>query len=210
MAKQKYYVVWQGNNTGIFNSWAECQLQIKGYPGAVYKSFKTKEEADEAFYGESKDFIGQNKKTPKIVSEIHRKEIVWDSISVDAACSGNPGIMEYRGVDTKNGDLEFFRQGPFKYGTNNIGEFLALVHGLAYLQKTDQLLLPIYSDSRTAMSWVRNKKVKSNLKKAGQTKYLWELVNRGLVWLNKNTYKNEILKWKTEVWGEIPADFGRK
>ena len=210
MAKQKFYVVWEGNNTGIFNSWSECQLQIKGYPGARYKSFKTKSEAEEAFYGDASNYIGQNKKSAKVISSEARKEIVWESIAVDAACSGNPGIMEYRGVDTRNGDLEFFRQGPFRHGTNNIGEFLALVHGLAFLQKKGHPLLPIYSDSRTAMSWVRNKRVKSNLKKTGQTKYLWELVDRGLLWLNSNTYKNEILKWKTEVWGEIPADFGRK
>ena len=117
--------------------------------------------------------------------------------------------MEYRGVDTKT-VYEFFRQGPFQRGTNNIGEFLALVHALAYLKKEGKDSLVIYTDSRTAMSWVRNKKVKTTLKKTGQNAILFELMDRGITWLKNNSYKNPIIKWDTKSWGEIPADFGRK
>lgn len=208
MAK-KYYVVWEGNNIGVFESWKECQLQIKGYPNARYKSFKSKEEAVAAFRGNFSDFIGNDKKVKKQISEEARANIIWKSIAVDAACSGNPGDMEYRGVDTSTSD-EIFRIGVFKQGTNNIGEFLALVHGLAYLQKTDAFDMPIYSDSRTAMAWVRNKKVKTTLKKTRVNAKMFDLIERGEQWLKKNSYKNPILKWNTKEWGEIPADFGRK
>ena len=141
MAKEKkYYVVWEGHETGIFDNWADCQRMIKNFSGARYKSFKTLAEAQEAFGGDSREFIGNNKKpTQRPLSEASRKDIIWNSIAVDAACSGNPGAMEYRGVDTKTG-FEFFRQGPFPQGTNNVGEFLALVHGLAYLkQKAERI-----------------------------------------------------------------------
>ncbi len=208
--KKKYYVVWEGNNTGIFDSWTETQLQIKGYPNARYKSFKTLEEAEAAYHGNVADHIGSAAKKPKKkVSEEARKAIVWESLSVDAACSGNPGIMEYRGVDTKTND-EIFYVGPFKKGTNNIGEFLALVHALAYLNQIGKGEFPIYSDSRTAMAWVRNKKVKTNLKRSAVNDRLFQLIERGEKWLKNNNYNNPILKWNTEEWGEIPADFGRK
>lgn len=209
--KKKYYVVWEGNETGIFDNWTDCQLQIKGYPGARYKSFSTLEEAETAFGGNASDFIkkgGRSTTTPSSLSLDH-PDIVWNSIAVDAACSGNPGVMEYRGVDTKTG-YEFFRQGPFQQGTNNIGEFLALVHALAYLKKEGKDTLLIYSDSRTAMSWVRNQRVKTTLKKTAQNAILFDLIDRGINWLKNNTYKNPIAKWETKKWGEIPADFGRK
>ena len=207
--KKKYYVVWEGNNTGIFNSWTECQLQIKGYPNARYKSFTSLAEAEDAYGGNSSDHIGQGTKKKSFISEEAREAIVWKSIAVDAACSGNPGDMEYRGVDTATKD-EIFRQGPFKRGTNNVGEFLALVHGLAYLQKTGQHDLPIYTDSRIAMGWVKKKRVNTKLEKTAANKILFDLIARGIKWLKENKYKNPIIKWETKSWGEIPADFGRK
>jgi len=207
--KKKYYVVWEGNDTGIFNTWAECQLQIKGYPNARYKSFKSLEEAKSAYNDSAFEHIGSGVKKKSFISEEAREAIVWKSISVDAACSGNPGDMEYRGVDTATKD-EIFRVGPFKRGTNNVGEFLALVHGLAYLQKTGQHDLPIYSDSRIAMGWVRKKMVNTKLEKTAANKILFDLIARGIKWLKTNKYENPILKWETKSWGEIPADFGRK
>ena len=213
--KKKYYVVWEGNDTGVFDSWTECQLQIKGYPGARYKSFKTKAEAEAAYRGEITDYIDYSgkssdkaKPTLATLSEEIRAQINWESISVDAACSGNPGVMEYRGVHTSDAS-EIFRLGPFQHGTNNLGEFLALVHGLALLKKQESDL-PIYSDSRTAMAWVRNKKAKTTIKRTTMNKKMFDLVDRAVIWLHENTYTTEIIKWDTENWGEIPADFGRK
>ncbi|MEM6724723.1 MAG: RNase H family protein, partial [Bacteroidota bacterium] len=130
------------------------------------------------------------------------------SLSVDAACSGNPGLMEYRGVDTKTGE-EIFRMGPFQHGTNNVGEFLALVHGLALLKKQG-LSMPIYSDSKIAMGWVAKKKCKTKLDRITVNEKLFQLIERAENWLKANTYNTTILKWDTKNWGEIPADFGRK
>jgi len=207
--KKKFYVVWEGNETGIFKTWGECQLQIKGYPNAKYKSFGSLEEAEAAYHGQFNDYIGQNKKAPKFIDEESRKEILWKSIAVDAACSGNPGLMEYRGVDTATG-FEFFKMGPFRKGTNNVGEFLAIVHALALLKKEGKHDLPIYSDSRIAIGWVNKKRVNTKLDRSAVNESLFKLIERGIYWLKNNTYENPILKWETKKWGEIPADFGRK
>lgn len=131
------------------------------------------------------------------------------SISVDAACSGNPGTMEYQGVDT-NTKRQIFYQGPFKDATNNIGEFLALVHGLGYLKKHGYDDVPIFTDSVTAIAWVRNKKAKTTLARTANNALLFELIARAEIWLKTNSYRNSILKWDTVKLGDIPADFGRK
>ena len=133
--KQKYYVVWEGNNTGVFDSWTETQLQIKGYPNARYKSFKTRAEAEAAYHGNFSDHIGNGDKKPKkVVSEEARKAIVWESIAVDAACSGNPGRLEYRGVLTHNKKevfKNFTRILHFTYSYSNsqtISMLLKIIH----------------------------------------------------------------------------------
>ena len=207
--KQKYYVVWEGVEPGVYNSWAKCQEQIKGYPNAKYKSFKTEDAAMEAYYdGKAKDFIGiDKKKTSATLSESAKKDIIWDSISVDAACSGNPGMMEYQGVDTKSG-YQFFHQ-QFNLGTNNIGEFLAIVHALAMFQKEGKQTA-IYTDSKIAMGWIKAKKCRTKLEKNIKTAALFQVIKRAEVWLHNNGFTNPILKWDTKNWGEIPADFGRK
>jgi len=210
---QKYYVVWHGRKTGIFNTWAECERQVINFSGARYKSFKTKLEAEEAFtMNEAKDdyfsvnnshLTNQNRKITN-----HQSAIIMDSICVDASCLGNPGIVEYRGVDTKT-HAEIFHKSPMGNGTNNLGEFLAIVHGLAYLKRENKDI-PIYSDSRTAMLWVKNKNVKTTLKRNASNEEIFNLVDRALIWLSNHSYTNKILKWNSKEWGEIPADFGRK
>lgn len=208
--KTKYYVVWNGITPGIYDTWENCKLQTQGFPAAKYKSFKSLEEAEEAFEKGPEVIKASNgKKKTKKDYRYFLDEIVTPSLSVDAACSGNPGIMEYRGVDTQTKD-EYFKVGPFKKATNNIGEFLALIHALSYCQYIGETELPIYSDSRTALSWWRNKKVKTTFFKKYKDPELQKLVNRAEKWMNSNTPKNPILKWNTERWGEIPADFGRK
>ena len=210
MSKQKYYVVWKGNTPGVYRSWEECKKQNEGFTAAVYKSFKDKNLAEKAFSEGSENYIGIDERILSFTEE--QKKIIGEpianSISVDAACSGNPGILEYRGVFTSTG-REIFRQGPFPEGTVNLGEFLALIHGLAYLKQKNSNR-PVYTDSKTAMSWVRNRKIKTKLIRSRKNEKLFQLVDRAITWLKKNEYPNEILKWKTEYWGEIPADFGRK
>ena len=212
MGKQKFYVVWEGGTPGIYTSWTECQLQTKGYEGAKYKSFSTHEEAERAFHSSPYAYIGKNavktENKHKPSSEVLPAAVVENSLAVHAACSGNPGDMEYRGVYTATGQ-EIFHIGPLKEGTNNVGEFLALVHGLALLQQKGSDL-PIYSDSRNAISWVKKKKCKTLLARKPINEPIFELIERAEKWLNTHTYTTQILKWETSVWGEIPADFGRK
>ncbi|SIP99658.1 ribonuclease H1 domain-containing protein [Maribacter ulvicola] len=208
--KEKFYVVWKGKKPGIYNSWKECKKSIANYAGAEYKSFESFDTAKKAYNGNYADFKGKKKTTPSLSkAELARiGQPNYHSISVDAASSGNPGVMEYQGVDTKTGK-KLFRQGPFPQGTNNIGEFLALVHGLAFLKERNSDRV-IYTDSRTAMSWVRKKKCNTKLTVSGKNKNLFDLIDRAEDWLKKNKYHTIIVKWETKAWGEIPADFGRK
>jgi len=210
MAKNKFFVVWEGKEPGIYRSWEECKRQIHGFEGAIFKGFATEAEAREAMVSPCWNYIGKNAKEKKVTKEELSKYGLpnFDSLSVDAACSGNPGVMEYRGVYTKTGE-EVFRQGPFKEGTNNIGEFLALVHGLALLKQKNSPL-PIYTDSKTAIAWTKAKKSKTKLERNELNAALFDLISRAEKWLVENEYTTQILKWETTAWGEIPADFGRK
>jgi ribonuclease HI len=206
MAGKKYYVVWNGRKTGIFETWAECEAQTKGFQGARFKSFPTIEEATKAFKaGYSK--TSTIKSTVTKSKSVAPPPIELDSLSVDAACSGNPGMMEYRGVYTKTGD-QIFHFGPI-LGTNNIGEFLGIVHALSYLKQKGEATT-VYSDSKTAISWVRNKKANTTLARNTDTEAVWKLIDRAEKWLLENSYKNKIIKWETSELGEIRADFGRK
>lgn len=202
MAKQKYYVVWSGRKPGIYLSWDECKQQVMGFKGAKYKAFPSEIEAKQAFQ------TGVRENSNSAPSKTQSTDYIKNSISVDAACSGNPGDMEYKGVYTESSE-EIFHFGPIANGTNNIGEFLAIVHALA-LSKDKNLDLPIYSDSMTALSWVRKKKANTTIEQNESTKKLWDLIIRAEEWLKNNTYPNKLLKWETKQWGESKADFGRK
>lgn len=206
--KQKYYVVWEGHEPGIYTSWSDCKLQIEGYPNAKYKSFLTQEEAEHAFAGTYEEVKGKKASTTISRDEMLKQGIELNSLCVDAACSGNPGKMEYRGVFTKTGE-QLFIKGPYMDGTNNVGEFLALVHGLALL-KLKGSTMPIYSDSKIAISWIKQKTCKTKLAKTDKNQQLHQLIARAEQWLRTNQFTTEIKKWETKIWGEIPADFGRK
>ena len=208
MGKHKYYVIWKGRETGIFDNWSACKASIDKYEGAQYKSFVTEEEAKNAFKMEYWKVIQKIGNGPSIVVSEEVKNIITPSICVDAACSGNPGDMEYRGVDIASGK-EIFHSKVFKEGTNNIGEFLAIVHGLSLL-KLKGYKHAIYSDSATAISWIKSKKCNTKLPKSANNAELFDLIERAEKWLANNTYDNIIFKWDTNKLGEIPADFGRK
>lgn len=205
--KNKYYVVWKGSNPGIYDDWTVCKKAIYGYAGALYKGFPDRESA-EAAYRMGYERFHNSPSLAKIQQTDVSERPNPQSIAVDAACSGNPGKMEYRGVLTETGQ-ELFRSPVFERGTNNIGEFLAIVHALA-LEKKNGWTLPIYSDSVNAQLWVKQKKCKTKLPPDSKNEYLFQLISRAENWLNNNTIQVPILKWKTEIWGEIPADFGRK
>jgi ribonuclease HI len=202
--------VWVGAKPGIYTSWQQCQKQINGFPGAKYKGFKTQPVAVKAFQDGPSGHWGKN----NFESTLSRDQIetigrpISNSVSVDAAWNTFTLEMEYQGVKTDTGEL-LFRKGPFKDATNNVGEFLAIVHALAHLKKINSDL-PIYSDSRNAINWVAAKRHRSNLKPTQSNMEVFNLLDRAVTWLNQNTYSNKILKWETKAWGENPADFGRK
>ncbi len=203
------YVVWNGRAPGVYDSWEECAAQVEGFTGAVYKGFESRKDALNAFEQGPKNYIGQQKSPSRSRSGSQEAGAPDPlSLSVDAACSGNPGRLEYRGVDTGTG-AEVFRVGPFEEGTVNIGEFLAIVHGLAFLKERD-LNLPVYSDSQTAIKWVKDKRANTRLPRSELNDNLFKLISRAETWLHNNTWQNPVRKWNTAAWGEIPADFGRK
>lgn len=210
MAKQKYYVVWVGHKPGVYSDWESCKLQIAGFPNAVYKSFESNILAEQAFRQPSAMHIGMIEATGEPIKNVMRNvgQPIANSISVDGAWNTMSGAAEYQGVHTSTKEL-VFKKGPFENGTNNIVEFLALVHALAYCKKNN-LSVPVYSDSKTAISWVKNKKAKTQHSQNSKNKELFDLIERAEKWLHQNTYSTPILKWETRAWGENPADFGRK
>lgn len=205
MKARKFYVVWSGRSTGVFSTWEECRSVVEGFQGAKYKAYPTEIQAVEAFRDGYRP-------TPKIPAARRLPENAPApnllSIAVDAACSGNPGKMEYRGVFADTG-TELFHQGVFDDATNNIGEFLAIVHGLAYLKKHN-LNYPLYSDSANAIAWVKAGRCRTKLSLTKKNEKVFELIARAENWLAQNKFSTQILKWETALWGEIPADFGRK
>lgn len=206
MAKSKFYVVWEGKKPGIYTSWDECRKQVDGVAQARYKSFESAEEAAKAFKGDYKNYI--QRKAPAVKKTVSGTWI-RESVAVDAACSGNPGDMEYKGVWVADGS-ELFAMGALPDGTNNIGEFLAIVHALALLKVQAKPHLPIYSDSVTAQGWVKKGKCNTKLAPTKRNAKIFELIDRAEKWLATNKITNPLLKWDTESWGEIPADYGRK
>lgn len=207
--KPKFYVVWEGRRPGVYATWDECKRNIEGYPNAKYKSFPSRREAEAALDESPARHLYRKTTKPLEPAGARVGQPKPDSWCVDAACSGNPGRMEYRGVDFNSG-RELFHMGPYDDGTNNIGEFLALVHALAMLKQQHSSDTIIYSDSKIAMGWVKKKKCGTKLERTGRNELLFEYIRRAEAWLENNRYSNPILKWETEVWGEIPADFGRK
>ena len=220
--KQRYYVVWQGKKPGIYTSWDDCRAQVQGVQGAQYKAFDSLSEAEQALRMPYRAAVPRvataqpQSHTSVLVVDANGLTTVrpgtpnpplLDALAVDAACSGNPGVMEYQGIYIPTRTQVFHRR--FDLGTNNIGEFIAIVHGLSYMKKhgLDQL---IYSDSVNAMSWVRQKQCRSKLPLDSRTADLWDFVHRAEQWLHANNYTTQIRKWDTDSWGEIPADFGRK
>ncbi len=206
--KPKWYVVLKGVQPGVYTSWDECKAQTIGFQGAHYKSFETAKEAEAAWKAKKLPMTPIRKTAPAEVGKIFIHKPIKDSFCVDAAWNTATGAMEYRGIYYGTGE-EIFHQGPHPDGTNNVGEFLAIVHALAWCRKNNYTQ-PIYSDSMNAIAWVRKKQHGSKLERTGRNDILFDLLERAETWLRANTYSNKVLKWETRMWGENPADFGRK
>ena len=216
----KYYVVWVGQDPGVYDNWEDCELQVKNFPGARYKSFPNREAAVEAYRAGSEDSLGIAKAIVRHLAATADKPrdytsipgVRLDAIAVAGACAGNPGRMEYRAVRLAD-NKELFRVGADgRYtGTNNIAEYLAIIHLAAALKKKGDFTTPIYTDSRNTLAWLRRGRSRTTLAENDATRPTLELLRRADKWLAENgPIRNPILKWQTEIWGEIPADFGRK
>lgn len=211
MSKKKaaYYVVWAGKTPGIYDNWEDCEAQVKGTAGAKYKGFASREAAEQALEeGANKHIIRKPKEAVSNQPLAISSHPILPALAVDAACSGNPGVMEFRGVIADTG-TEVFHRGPFQAGTNNIGEFLAIVLGLAYL-KQNHLPWALYSDSRTALAWLKKKHADTKIEWNASNQDLFYMIRKAEMWLHDNTWTTPVYKWDTKKWGEIPADFGRK
>lgn len=252
MAKKKYYVVWEGRNPGVYETWEDCQEQVEGWPGAKFKSFSSQEEAVTAFRGDGQEealfltklalknienatsasavttipvpatpsvsssassgAISTSPSGVKFVPKVDYAsipEINLNAVAVDGACAGNPGMMEYRGVKVATGE-EIFHVGPLPDGTNNIAEYLAIVHALALLFRENDSTTPIYTDSGTAVAWVRNRGCRTQMQRTEHNRPIFELIARANAWIRMHRLANPILRWNTPLWGDIPADFSRK
>lgn len=217
---RRFYVVWNGRQPGVYDNLEDAMEQVDDFPGASFKSYTSAQEAANAFRKTQNS--SDKRELSNLLLNSQRAnmpgkgksdymsfpEIDLNGWAVDASCMGNPGRMEYRGVELMTG-REIFKVGPFEKSTNNIGEFLAIVHALALMQSKGENHT-IYSDSVTGMAWVRNRKIKTQLVRSRENEKCFQMVERALSWLNTHSYSTRILKWQTEIWGEVPADFGRK
>ena len=207
--KAAYYVVWSGKTPGIYDTWEDCEAQVKGVQGAKYKGFASRPEAEQAFSSSPENYIIRKPKNSQLSTINYQLSTpILPALAVDAACSGNPGVIEFRGVIADTG-TEVFHRGPFNGGTNNIGEFLAIVLGLAYL-KQNNLPWALYTDSRTALAWIKKGHADTKIKWNAQNQDLFFMLRKAEMWLHDNTWTTPVYKWDTKAWGEIPADFGRK
>lgn len=223
-----YYGVWQGRNIGIYSNWDECKAQVDGYKGAKYKKLKAinEQEAKIEFFAEMKNVqSNENNKTTTIsnipnisLSSETTKVKSWpkdypekDYLTVDGAAEGQKNC-EYQAVFLKSKKVAF-KSKLYQGGTNNIAEFLGLVEAIKYI-KENNIEPVVYTDSVTAMAWIRNGVANTTARETGKiTDELEKLLQQAEGFLKSNNIlvsKVEIRKWNTKDWGEIPADYGRK
>lgn len=217
---KKLYVVINGYEPGVYSTWEECKKNVNGFSSPLYKSFKESDLKSENIDEKDIEFLNfynkcnkkdQSIKTP--VKKIVDLQIIEDSICVDGACSGNPGLGEFRCVDVKSGEV-IFSSSEYENTTNNLMEFFALCEAVKYtLSLAPDKRRPIYSDSITAMAWVRDRVCKTSLRPMKGNYDSYSSIKFWDKWLKENDLKIKdcnILKWDTKKWGEIPADFNRK
>jgi len=212
----KYYVVRNGKKKWIFDSWDETKVIVEWFQNAKYKSFDDYDIAKKSFDMWYDVFFGQrDKKVKKDKKEIIKnKKILTPSICVDASCMGNPGNLQYQIVDTGN-LCNIYKSPIFEHWTQNIWEYMAIVHWMMILSENDfyKKYKIIYSDSNTAISWIVNKKPKTSLIRDIYNIKLKNQFEKTNKWLLENTEKIkniQVIKRETKYRWEILADFGRK
>lgn len=204
------YTVIRFTNNEVLNNIHQVEWQIKNVIKKMEISYPKKETS--VTPAKSKPSAGSTPSLPGGAG--WASGFAWpaavnrNSWAVDAACSGNPGPMEYQAIDLQTG-AQVFHFGPL-HGTNNIGEFLAIVHALALMDKQGIKDKVIYSDSYNAILWVKKKQCKTKLERTPETEQLYQIITRAEQWLRTHNITIPVMKWETKAWGEVPADFGRK
>lgn len=143
MAKQKFYVVWAGKKTGIFNNWPEVQKSVIGFKGAKHKSFPTLAEAEAAFSGSLEQTMpaSSSKKAPKpslgTTEAATAMNTLFDiHIFSDGGCDPNPGEAASGVAVYESGNLKSLYHGLYNpNGTNNTAELNALHQAMLIAQK---------------------------------------------------------------------------
>ena len=199
MAK-KFYVVWQGRKTGIFNDWATCKQQIEKFSGAQYKSFPTLDEAQEAFSGSSssnstaKSASGTTASGTKKRSNTNgvktytAKEIdamdMNTKIYTDGGCEPNPGKAGSGIAVYRDEIIDELWYGLFNsYGTNNTAELNALHYAMriADHESKQGKSIAIFCDSKYSIQcitqWAAGWQKKGWKKPSGEIKNL-ELIKQ--------------------------------
>lgn len=185
MATKKYYVVWVGQQPGIYTTWAEAESQVKGFPKAKYKSFTRQAEAEQAYANKPKAAVTRSttKSSPKkktTTASTASIDLTADiSIFCDGACDPNPGkagtgIAIYQ--KDKLNQLWYGLYNPT--GTNNTAELLGLHHSLVFAQAATEKgqSVTIYCDSKYSIDcvtkWANGWKSKGWKKTNGDIKNL--------------------------------------
>lgn len=177
MPPKKFYVVWVGQQPGIYPTWAEAEKQVKGFPAAKYKSFPSKKLAEEAFSSGAKC----TPKTKKIVNTQATFETPKSDVDIycDGACDPNPGKAGTGIATYKKGKLDQLWYGLYNpSGTNNTAELLGLHHSLlkakAIAESGDSVT--IHCDSKYAIDcitkWANGWEAKGWTRKGGEIKNL--------------------------------------
>ena len=149
--KEKYYAVAAGYKTGIYTAWfgsEGAEVQVRGFSGARYKSFSTREEAEKwlenpVLRKSPPTSDAMNVSFPPGEEETSAADTV--NIYTDGGCSGNPGPGGW-GAVIADGDSRRELSGGYRLTTNNRMELMACIKALEAM--TEQRELSLYSDSR--------------------------------------------------------------
>lgn len=132
----------------------------------------------------------------------------------DASYLSNTKLLEFRVVNIETGQELYRNSFADTLHTTNIGEFFGLVRGIKiHIDSNLALDYPIFSDSQVAIGWVNGLYVNSKNLRKPENRLFFPFVEKGLEYLRKITKAKKmppVLKWRTDIWGEIPADFDRK
>jgi ribonuclease HI len=176
----KYYAVKNGIKPGVYTNWNDAKMQVNGFKGAIYKSFKTIEEAD--FYMLHEDVKIIINKPDKQKSKLNRETIKLDNkidllIYTDGSCKNNIGgygivlIHNPNTLISSNKHSEFHDKVPYDHATNNIAELYAIQQAL--------LLCMEYKDNKIILRTDSNYSIEAVTKNINKQKYNNYLTSNG-------------------------------